>query len=39
MKILRFEYATMHVLENRLDILPWYKKLGFTETGERIPFF
>lgn len=38
MKILGFEYATMHVLENRPEILTWYKKLGYTETGERIPF-
>lgn len=35
---LGFDTATMHVLENRPEILAWYKKLGFTETGERIPF-
>lgn len=35
---LGFDTATMHVLENRPEILSWYKKLGFVETGERIPF-
>ena len=35
---LGFNTATMHVLENRPEILSWYKKLGFVETGERIPF-
>jgi ribosomal protein S18 acetylase RimI-like enzyme len=38
MKTLGFDTATMHVLENRPEILTWYKKLGFKETGERIPF-
>ncbi|GAA5815250.1 hypothetical protein MFLAVUS_008756 [Mucor flavus] len=38
MKILGFNTAVMHVLENRPEILSWYKKLGFEETGERIPF-
>lgn len=35
---LGFNTATMHVLENRPEILGWYKKLGFAETGERVPF-
>ncbi|GAN10905.1 acetyltransferase [Mucor ambiguus] len=35
---LGFNTAMMHVLENRPEILTWYKKLGFAETGERIPF-
>ncbi|KAL7315722.1 hypothetical protein PS15m_004902 [Mucor circinelloides] len=35
---LGYHTAMMHVLENRPEILTWYKKLGFTETGERIPF-
>lgn len=38
MKTLGFDTAVMHVLENRPEILSWYKKLGFEETGERIPF-
>ncbi|KAI7899021.1 acyl-CoA N-acyltransferase [Cokeromyces recurvatus] len=33
-----FHFAIMHVLENRPEILRWYKKLGFIETGERVPF-
>ncbi|CEP18956.1 hypothetical protein [Parasitella parasitica] len=35
---LGYHTAMMHVLENRPEILAWYKKLGFFETGERIPF-
>ncbi|KAI8075389.1 acyl-CoA N-acyltransferase [Gilbertella persicaria] len=38
MNALGFKYAMMHVLENRPEILTWYRKLGFVETGERIPF-
>lgn len=38
MKTLGFDTAVMHVIENRTEILTWYKKLGFKETGERIPF-
>ncbi|KAG0172284.1 hypothetical protein DFQ28_005431 [Apophysomyces sp. BC1034] len=38
MKVLGFEAAVMHVLENRPEILKWYSKLGFEETGERVPF-
>lgn len=38
MQQLGFTHAIMHVLENRPDVLSWYKKLGFVETGERIPF-
>lgn len=38
MQQLGFHTATMHVLENRPEILTWYKKLGFAETGERLPF-
>ncbi|KAF7721985.1 hypothetical protein EC973_003867 [Apophysomyces ossiformis] len=38
MKAVGFEAAVMHVLENRPEILKWYSKLGFEETGERIPF-
>ncbi|CAM0137529.1 hypothetical protein VKS41_002996 [Umbelopsis sp. WA50703] len=35
---LQLDYAMVHVLENRDDILKWYRKLGFAETGERIEF-
>ncbi|KAI8326697.1 acyl-CoA N-acyltransferase [Choanephora cucurbitarum] len=38
MQQLGFTFAVMHVLENRPEILSWYRKLGFSETGERIPF-
>lgn len=38
MSALGFDTAVMHVLENRPELLSWYKKLGFQETGERIPF-
>jgi ribosomal protein S18 acetylase RimI-like enzyme len=38
MRQLGFHAATMHVLENRPEILTWYRKLGFVETGERVPF-
>lgn len=38
MKTLGFEYITLQVLENRPEILNWYKKLGFIETGELVPF-
>ena len=35
---LQYKHAMVHVLENRTDILAWYRKLGFKETGERIAF-
>jgi len=35
---LKYERAMVHVLENRTDILKWYRKLGFAETGERVEF-
>lgn len=38
MKQKGFSTAVIHVLESRVEILAWYKKLGFVETGERIPF-
>lgn len=38
MTTLGFDTAVMHVLENRPELLSWYKKLGFEETNERIPF-
>ncbi|CAO3668806.1 unnamed protein product [Rhizopus stolonifer] len=38
MKEMKFTNAVMRVLENRPEILAWYKKLGFLETGERVPF-
>ncbi|KAI9256449.1 acyl-CoA N-acyltransferase [Phascolomyces articulosus] len=38
MKELGFKVAMIHVLETRVEILNWYRKLGFKETGERIPF-
>ncbi|KAI7899031.1 acyl-CoA N-acyltransferase [Cokeromyces recurvatus] len=38
MKAMGFKEALLHVLENRSSIITWYKKLGFAETGERIPF-
>ncbi|KAI8141671.1 acyl-CoA N-acyltransferase [Fennellomyces sp. T-0311] len=38
MKELGFTTAVIHVLETRAELLAWYRKLGFVETGERIPF-
>lgn len=38
MKELGYSRAVIHVLENRPELLAWYRKLGFVETGERIPF-
>ncbi|KAI7857153.1 acyl-CoA N-acyltransferase [Circinella umbellata] len=38
MKELGYKVAMIHVLETRIDLLNWYRKLGFEETGERIPF-
>ncbi|KAI8982016.1 acyl-CoA N-acyltransferase [Mycotypha africana] len=38
MKDLGFHTAVIHVIESRSEILAWYKKLGFVETGERVPF-
>ncbi|ORY96804.1 acyl-CoA N-acyltransferase [Syncephalastrum racemosum] len=38
MKEKGFDTAVIHVLESRVEILAWYKKIGFVETGERIPF-
>ncbi|KAI9498082.1 acyl-CoA N-acyltransferase [Zychaea mexicana] len=38
MKDLGFTVAVIHVLETRVELLTWYRKLGFEETGERIPF-
>lgn len=38
MSTLGFDTAVMHVLENRPELISWYKKLGFEESGERIPF-
>lgn len=38
MKEQKMTHAVMHVLENRPEILTWYRKLGFVETGERVPF-
>ncbi|KAI7877532.1 acyl-CoA N-acyltransferase [Lichtheimia hyalospora FSU 10163] len=38
MKELGYTTATLHVLENRPELLAWYAKLGFKETGERVPF-
>jgi ribosomal protein S18 acetylase RimI-like enzyme len=35
---LKYKHAFVHVLENRIDILGWYRKLGFKETGERVAF-
>ncbi|KAI8576507.1 hypothetical protein K450DRAFT_291392 [Umbelopsis ramanniana AG] len=35
---LHYKHACVHVLENRTDILAWYRKLGFKETGERVAF-
>ncbi|KAG2208685.1 hypothetical protein INT47_007784 [Mucor saturninus] len=36
---LGFETAVIQVLENRPDIIAWYRKLGFENLlGERIPF-
>ncbi|KAH8550892.1 hypothetical protein BGW37DRAFT_496347 [Umbelopsis sp. PMI_123] len=35
---LKYKHAFVHVLENRIDILGWYCKLEFKETGERIAF-
>ena len=38
MKELGFKVAVIHVLATRVDLLKWYHKLGFEETGETIPF-
>lgn len=38
MKEQGYTSAFLHVLENRPEILTWYRKLGFQETGERVPF-
>ncbi|KAI8972510.1 acyl-CoA N-acyltransferase [Pilobolus umbonatus] len=38
MKSLGYKNAMMHVLDNRPEILQWYQKLGFKDTGERSPF-
>lgn len=38
MRDLGLNCAMLHVLENRPEILTWYQKLGFVETGEREPF-
>ncbi|ORY90010.1 acyl-CoA N-acyltransferase [Syncephalastrum racemosum] len=35
---LGFETYTIHVFETRIEILAWYKKLGFVDTGKRIPY-
>lgn len=35
---LGFDTAVIQVLENRPEIISWYRKLGFEKTGERIPF-
>ncbi|KAG1051308.1 hypothetical protein G6F43_006472 [Rhizopus delemar] len=35
MKQMGMMYARMNVFENRPELLSWYKKLGFQETGER----
>jgi ribosomal protein S18 acetylase RimI-like enzyme len=35
---LKYKHAFVHVLENRIDVLGWYCKLGFKETGERVAF-
>lgn len=33
-----FKTAVLTCLETRWELLNWYKKIGFVETGERIPF-
>ncbi|KAI8085085.1 acyl-CoA N-acyltransferase [Halteromyces radiatus] len=38
MKIRGYKRAVIHVLDVRTEILAWYRKLGFVETGERTPF-
>ncbi|KAI9019979.1 acyl-CoA N-acyltransferase [Phycomyces nitens] len=38
MKTMGFKVAVMKVIENRADLLQWYYKLGFVNTGERVPF-
>ncbi|CAO3593360.1 unnamed protein product [Absidia cylindrospora] len=38
MKTRGFHTAVLHVLETRAELLLWYRKLGFKETGEKEPF-
>lgn len=38
MKELGYSKAVIHVLENRPEILGWYRKIGFVDTGEKVPF-
>ena len=38
-KKLGFRTAYLKVLENRLDILAFYAKYGFQDSGERLPYF
>lgn len=35
---LGFDTCRIHVFETRTEILAWYKKLGFVDTGDRVPF-
>lgn len=38
MKVLGYKTAVLHVLETRAELLLWYRKIGFVETGEKEPF-
>ncbi|KAI8331244.1 acyl-CoA N-acyltransferase [Chlamydoabsidia padenii] len=38
MKVRGYKKAVLHVLETRAELLLWYKKIGFVETGEKEPF-
>ncbi|KAG1148666.1 hypothetical protein G6F37_003209 [Rhizopus arrhizus] len=38
MKEMGMTHAMLHVLEIRQELLKWYKKLGFEETGESVPY-
>ncbi|KAI7898972.1 acyl-CoA N-acyltransferase, partial [Cokeromyces recurvatus] len=38
MKTLGFKNCVLHVFNNRTELLAWYKKIGFKETGEQVSF-
>lgn len=38
MKATNKTHCVIRVFENRPELLNWYKKLGFVETGDRIPY-
>lgn len=32
------KFVTINVIEKREDLLAWYRRLGFVDTGKRLPF-